>query len=194
MRYQVFSVLLVLTLCLTHVQAQSGFDIFVNIEGVTGSEEASYTDPSSWIPARVVSEGLMNQVGFVVFGGGGGGAGGAEFQDVTFTKEIDLFTPRLHVSVASGAHFPRMLLDLVRGGESAYAFRIELEELQFSGVELRSNEDPEREKGIGPCSKLPYRSQRGGLIDETVSVGFERICWSVPGSRRCWDLRGNIEP
>ncbi len=191
MRYQVFLRVLVLTLCLTQAQAQSGLDIFVNIEDFTGSEEAPYTDPSSWIPAIALSEGLMSKVGFVVAGGGGGGA---EFEDVVFTKEIDLFTPRLHVSVASGVHFPRMLVDLVRSGESSFTFRIELEELEFTSVELRSSEDPEQETDGGPFSKVRDRSEQGQPVHESVSVAFQRICWSVPGNKSCWDLEGNIEP
>jgi type VI protein secretion system component Hcp len=196
MRYQLsLIVMLVFCLWLPQIQAASGPDIFVNIEGLTGSEEAPYTDPLSWIPAIGLSEGLMREVGVVVLGGGGGGgASHAEFQDFAFTKEIDSVTPGLHVAVASGMHFPRMLVDVVESGDPEFSLRIELEEIEITGAELESIEDSQLEQGGGPCSKLRNPRKQGGPIHEKVSVAFRRICWTVPGNQRCWDLQGNTEP
>jgi type VI secretion system secreted protein Hcp len=94
---------------------------------------------------------------------GGGGAGRAVVDGVVIGKHTDLATVPLVEACATGRHIERAVITLERGGLVRFRFLVvELEDVVVTRVNS---------------------SWSGGLPDEEVSLGFNRICWEYRRSR-----------
>jgi type VI secretion system secreted protein Hcp len=133
------------------------------------------------IPGESVSTGHRDEIDIVTLhwcvsndtgGGGGGGAGRAVVDGVVIGKHTDLATVPLIEACATGRHIEQVAITLERGGKQALPFLlVELEEVVVTRVNS---------------------SWSGGLPDEEVSLGFNRICWEYrrgPAAVRfCFDV------
>jgi type VI secretion system secreted protein Hcp len=76
---------------------------------VTAGKEAIDIDSFSWGAENPTTIGSAT---------GGAGAGKVKFNEFTITKKIDKASPALFKNMASGAHYPTVILTLRRAGES----------------------------------------------------------------------------
>ncbi len=89
-------------------------DQFLLIEGEIDGESQDGSHKGE-IDILAWSWGMSNAGSFHV--GGGGGSGKANFQDMSFTKWIDLSTPILSLYCANGDHFPSAQLTVRKAGK-----------------------------------------------------------------------------
>ena len=88
-------------------------DMFMKIEGISG--ESKDSKHSKEIDVLAWSWGLSNSGSAHV--GGGSGAGKANFQDLSFTKWVDMATTPLMLAVANGKHVASATLVVRKAGE-----------------------------------------------------------------------------
>ena len=137
------------------------------------------------IPGESVSMGHRDEIDIVTLhwcvthetgpgGGGGGGAGRAVADGVVIGKHTDLATVPLTEACATGRHIEQVVITLERGAKPPFRFlTVALEDVIVTRVNS---------------------SWSGGLPDEEVSLGFNRICWEYrrgPGAgavRFCFDV------
>ena len=88
-------------------------DMFMKLEGITGESQDSVhkgeVDVLAW------SWGISNSG--TTHTGGGGGAGKANFQDLSFTKWVDLASTPLMLATANGKHVTKATLVVRKAGE-----------------------------------------------------------------------------
>jgi type VI secretion system secreted protein Hcp len=89
-------------------------DMFMKLEGITG--ESADSKHSGEIDVLAWSWGISNSGSAHV--GGGAGAGKANFQDLSFTKYVDLATTPLMLAVANGKHVSKATLVVRKAGET----------------------------------------------------------------------------
>lgn len=88
-------------------------DMFLKLEGIKGeSKDDKHKDE---IDVLAWSWGVSNSGSAHV--GGGAGAGKASFQDISFTKWIDLASPSLMLAAANGKHIKSATLVVRKAGE-----------------------------------------------------------------------------
>lgn len=95
------------------------YDAFLKIEGIIG--ESTDQTHEGWIDIESFSWGVTNAGS--LSGGGGGGAGRASFQDVHFTAPTSKASPNLMLACATGRHFQKAQLSLVKAqGSKGFEF------------------------------------------------------------------------
>ena len=89
-------------------------DDFIQIEGVDG--ESTDDKHKNWIELMSYNWGVSQMASAVASSSGGGTSQRADFQDFAFTKLIDKASPMLFLKCASGAHIPKVTVELCRAG------------------------------------------------------------------------------
>ena len=88
-------------------------DMFMKLEGIKG--EAQDAVHKGEVDVLAWSWGISNSG--TTHSGGGGGAGKANFQDLSFTKYIDLASTPLMLACANGKHVTKATLVVRKAGE-----------------------------------------------------------------------------
>ena len=87
-------------------------DMFMKLSGIKGeSRDKSHKEE---IDVLAWSWGMSNSGTAHI--GGGAGAGKANFQDISFTKYIDLSSPKLMLHCANGGHIDEAVLTIRKAG------------------------------------------------------------------------------
>ena len=89
-------------------------DMFLKLEGITG--ESQDDKHKGEIDVLAWSWGMSNAG--AAHTGGGGGAGKVNVQDISFTKWVDLSSPKLMLAVANGKHISKATLVVRKAGEN----------------------------------------------------------------------------
>jgi type VI secretion system secreted protein Hcp len=106
-------------------------DMFLALDGIKG-ESADKTHKGE-IDVLAWSWGLSNSGTF--HQGEGGGTGKANFQDISFTKYVDLASPDLMYACAAGKHVPKAKLIVRKSGENPLEYlTYEFENILVSSI------------------------------------------------------------
>ena len=154
-------------------------DMFIKLEGINGESKdkshAGEIDVLAW------SWGVSNS-GTSHLGGGGGG-GKAAFQDLSFTKYIDLSSPSLMLAAANGKHIPKATLVVRKAGENPLEYlTINLEQVLVSAYSTGGSggEDRLTENVTLNFAKMHavYKEQ-----DKSGAAGgAPEFKWDIPGN------------
>ncbi len=107
-------------------------DFILEIDGIKG--ESTDKEFKGHIDIESFSWGISNSGNMAA--GGGGGAGKASFSDVTFSKNVDLSSPKLAYHCASGAHIKKATLHVRKQGKDQKEYyTILLEEMIVSSFQ-----------------------------------------------------------
>ena len=106
-------------------------DMFLKIDGIKGeSKDATHPDE---IQLQSYSFGANNAGSHAA--GGGGGSGKVSFQDIHFTKGLDVASNALFHHVCSGKHIPSALLTCRKAGDKPLEYlKIKLTDLLVSTI------------------------------------------------------------
>lgn len=142
--------LLLAGLLLTLSRTQAAVDVFLEIPGVPG--ESTHSAHSKWINLESLDWGLRAATA----------TNGPSASALTLGKRVDSASPLLYEACASGRHFPKATIDLVRTIERrARYYRITLEDVLVSSCRSQSAAD---------ASDQPPA--------EEVRLSFARVSWS----------------
>ena len=104
--------------------------------------------------------------------GGGGGAGKANVQDFSFTKFIDVTSPKLFLAVVTGKHIPKATITFTgRRGQPAIVY--ELSEVLVTSIS----------EGESAAEDRPT---------ENVTLNFAKIKFTVDGEVAEFDIATNV--
>ena len=98
-------------------------DMFINMgDKIKGESRDKVQGPKGDIDILAWSWG-MSQSG-TTHTGGGGGAGKANFQDISFTKWVDLSSAKLALACCNGKHYPEATLTVRKAGENPLEYLV----------------------------------------------------------------------
>lgn len=157
-------------------------DIFIKLDGIPG--ESADKKHEKEIAVQSVSWG-ESQVG--TFGqGGGGGAGKVQFQDIHFTKSMDIASHLLFLHCCQGKHIPSATITFRKAGTDQQEFLvITLKDVLITSV---SNSD-----GAGGGS-IPQESVSMQFAEFTMDYKAQKQDGSLGGSnKQGWNLKTNLK-
>ena len=108
----------------------------------------------------------------------GGAAGKPTFGDLTFGKLIDVNSPGLMNSVASGVHFPTLTLEVFTPGTTTVLVKYDLSDVLIVGV---TTGDRGRPNGSGQ----PMEEVSVSYSKILTTVGIVSICYDIVRAARC---------
>ena len=149
--------------------------MFLKVEGIDGEsknkDHVGEIDITSWTAG-------MTQSGTTHKGGGSGG-GKVNFQDISFTKEVDKATAPLMQACATGKHIPEIVLVTRKsGGEALDYLKIEMKECIISSHQMggaAGSDDMVSESvtiNFGIINFTYKEQDDNGVAKSTVSAGF----------------------
>jgi type VI secretion system secreted protein Hcp len=156
------------------------FDGFIQISGIPG--ESSDDKHQNWIEMISYNHGLAQSVSSTASSVGGASAERADFHDFTFTKQMDMASPKLAIACADGTHIDTITVELCRAGTN---------KMKFMEYKLTN------------CLISSISTNGGGdFPTEEVAINFGKIEWSYTQQKRHgggaagnvasgWDLQKN---
>jgi type VI secretion system secreted protein Hcp len=160
------------------------FDAFIKIDGIEG--ESTDDKHKGWIELVAFSHGLTQSTSSTASSSGGASAERANFQNFSFTKQLDIASPALNLACADGTHIDEIVVELCRAGTEKVKFmEYKMNNCIISGVSVG---------GAG----------EGDLPSETVTIDFGKINWAYTQQKRQgggasgnmatgWDLQKNCK-
>ena len=160
------------------------FDAFIKIDGIEG--ESTDDKHAGWIEVTSYNSGLSQTVSSTASSAGGASAERADFQDFSFTKQIDKASPKLALACADGTHINTITVELCRSGTDKVKFmEYKMTNCIISGVSTNGNGG-------------------GDFPSENVTIDFGKMEWSYTQQKRKgggasgnvaagWDLEKNCK-
>lgn len=150
----------------------SKVDAFLKLDGIKGeSTDKAHKDE---IEITSVSWGCHSSGS--MGSGGGGGVGQAIFSDFTFTKRVDLASPKLALIAARGEHIKTAKISIRKAGGAAgpVDYQIyDLEKVYVTGVQISGGE--------------------GGEFFETLTLSPSKFKWEYKQQGDDGSLKGNTQ-
>jgi type VI secretion system secreted protein Hcp len=155
--------------------------MFMKLEGITGESQDSVhkgeVDVLAW------SWGISNSG--TTHTGGGGGAGKANFQDLSFTKYVDLASTPLMLATANGKHVTKATLVVRKAGEHPLEYiTIVMTECLVTSISTGGSGGEDR-------------------LTENVSLNFKEVAVTYKEQTKTgsaggtgdfkWDIAGNVK-
>lgn len=136
-------------------QAQAGYDIFMQITGVTG--ESTDANHRGWIDVLAFSHGLSNAGAGVI--GGGGGGNKVSHADFVLAKNLDKSTLPMFLKVNQGTRTPTVIVEFQKSGDTPLVFyRVTLSEVAITSISTAG-------------------SAGGDSISDNLSIAYKKIAW-----------------
>lgn len=108
------------------------FDVFLKIDGVDG--ESTVKGFEKWINVESFSWGVTNAA-TIGSAAGGGGAGKATFNQLHITTPSQVSSPKLFAACATGAHFPKVTLQVRKSNQDSF-LKFELKEVLITSFNM----------------------------------------------------------
>ncbi|RZA17504.1 MAG: type VI secretion system tube protein Hcp [Lysobacteraceae bacterium] len=149
----------------------SSVDAFLKIDGVKGeSTDAKHKDEIEIMSMNwsAHSSGNMGS-------GGGGGVGKAIFSDFSFTKKVDIASPKLALIAARGEHIKSAKISIRKAGGAAgqVDYQVyDLDKLYVTGLQVSGGE--------------------GGEFFETLTLSPTKFKWEYKQQGDDGSLKGNM--
>jgi len=152
-------------------------DFFLEIDGIKG--EATDATHKDKIQLQSFAWGCSNAGRFAE--NSGGGAGKAVFQDFSFTMAMNIASPDLFLSCATGKHIAKaQLICRKAGGKQEEFLKVEFKDILISSYQTgaSSHGDPVPTESISfnfAIVKFEYAAQKskGGGLDKPVIRGYD---------------------
>lgn len=156
------------------------FDGFIQISGIEG--ESTDEKHPNWIEIISYNSGVSQTVSSTASSVGGASAERADFEEFTFTKHLDISSPKLAIACADGTHIDTIIVELCRAGTS---------KVQFMEYKMTN------------CLISSISTAGGGEFPtEDVAINFGKIEWNYTKQKRHgggpagsvasgWDLQTN---
>ncbi len=158
-------------------------DSFLKLDGIKGeSQDHKHKDE---IDVLAWSWGIRQEGSFHYRGGGGSGK--ADFQDLSFTKEIDKSSPILMLHCATGKHIKEGTLVLRKaGGKELEYLKVKMEDIIVSNVTTAGSDDG---------SRLPTESISLNFAKITIDYQQQGKDGGAQGGpvNFNYDIRGNVK-
>jgi type VI secretion system secreted protein Hcp len=151
-------------------------DMFMKLEGITGESQDS--THKGEIDVLAWSWGASNSGS--AHQGGGAGAGKANFQDLSFTKYVDLSSTSLFTAVATGKHITTATLTVRKAGDKPLEYLvITMNEVLVSSVSTGGSGGEDRlteNVSMNFASfKVAYKEQSS----TGAAAGTPSMTWSI---------------
>jgi type VI secretion system secreted protein Hcp len=158
------------------------FDSFIKIDGIEG--ESTDDKHAGWIEMISFNPGLNQKTSATASSAGGGSSERADFQDFSFTKQLDKASPKLALACADGTHVDSIIVEICRAGTEKVKFmEYKMTNCIISGVDTTGG---------------------GDFPSENVSINYGKIEWSYTVQKRQgggasgnvaggWDLQKNCK-
>jgi type VI secretion system secreted protein Hcp len=158
------------------------FDSFIKIDGIEG--ESTDDKHAGWIEMISFNTGLNQKTSATASSAGGGSSERADFQDFSFTKQLDKASPKLALACADGTHVDSIIVEICRAGTEKVKFmEYKMTNCIISGVDTTGG---------------------GDFPSENVSINYGKIEWSYTVQKRQgggasgnvaggWDLQKNCK-
>jgi type VI secretion system secreted protein Hcp len=152
------------------------FDAFVKIDGIDG--ECSDQQHSGWIEAIHYDFSVAQKVSRTASSAGGATAERSDFSEFTFSKFLDVASPKMALSCAEGRHFDTIKIEFCRAGKVTY-MRYKLTDCLISKVSTHGYGDfPEEEVAIN-FGRIEFtytqQSRNRGIALGVVAAGWDRV-------------------
>ena len=142
-------------------------DIFLKLDGVKGeNSKKGESGLEGAIELHSFSFGVV-QAGSHSFGGAGGGSGKAQFQDMSFVKNVDKSSPLLFKACATGEHIKTAELIMRRAGggslqsaDSSGKAQKEYYRIRFTDVIVSSLQNSGSAEGDTPTEMVSLNAAR----------------------------------
>jgi type VI secretion system secreted protein Hcp len=147
-------------------------DVYLKIDGIQG--ESADGKHAGWIECTSVHFGVSQPRSATASRGGGHTAERADLKDILFSKQVDLSTPLLLQSCASGKTIPKAAFEFMRAdaiGTRINYFSIELENVLVGMV------TPD--------------IQPGTILFENVCLKFSKVRWKYTQQKISGGANGN---
>ena len=148
----------------------SNVDAFLKLDGIKGES----TDKSHKDEIEITSMSWSAHSSGSMGSGGGGGVGKAVFSDFSFTKLVDIASPKLALIAATGAHIKNAKVSIRKAGGAAgqVDYQVyDLEKLYVTGISVSGGE--------------------GGLFYETLTLSPTKFKWEYKQQGDDGSLKGN---
>lgn len=157
----------IVLLVLASAQLASAATITVAIEGIPGDNPRVGQEGSiAAIAASIDFQNSGNQAT-----GGGGGAGKAVAGPLTIIKNLDVASPQLFLALATGRHFPNVVLRFYKDGETLLnIYTMTLSDVTIGALATANNA---AQAGVVETVRFNYRTIR--MRDELnkIETGFD---------------------
>jgi len=160
------------------------FDAFIKIKDING--ESTDEKHKDWIEVISYNHGVTQSVSSTASSSGGASAERANFQDFSFTKQLDIASPALSLACADGTHIDEIIVELCRAGTDKVKFmEYKMTNCLICGVTIQGAGD-------------------GDLPTESVAIAYGKISWAYTKQDRQggkatgnmaagWDLQKNCK-
>jgi type VI secretion system secreted protein Hcp len=158
------------------------FDAFINIDDIEG--ESTDDQHPGWIEVLDCSVGIKQKISKTASSAGGASAERAEFNDFSFTKELDAASPKIALACANGTHIDTITVQFCRAGTQKVKFMTyKLTNCIISEVSMAA---------------------AGDFPSESVNINYGKIEWCYTQQNRAggrpagnvaagWDLQRNCK-
>jgi type VI secretion system secreted protein Hcp len=165
------------------LERKMALDMLMNMgDNIKGESADSVQGPKGDIDVLAWSWG-MSQSGTTHMGKGGG-AGKANFQDLSFTKYVDMSTNALMIALAKGTHIPVCTLLARKAGEGQKRYiQITMDEVLVTSVSSGGSGGEDR-------------------LTENITLNFAKVKFSYAPQKAdgsadadkdfAWDIAGNV--
>lgn len=161
--------------------AHAGFDIFLQMTGVTG--ESTDVNHKNWIEVVAFSHGLSNPGAANSGGAGGGGASKVSHADFVLSKYLDKSSLPLNLKVNLGSHIDTATIEFQTTGANRLVFyRVTLSDVVITSVKINGAAGDDR-------------------VQDGLSLAYKKIAWEYwpidtngklgPVVRSEWDVSTN---
>ena len=149
------------------------FDTFIKIDGIEG--ESSDDKHAAWIEVISYDTGVNQKASTTASSAGGGSSERADFDNFTFTKQLDKSSPKLAQACAAGTHIDTITMEICRAGAEKVKY------MEF----IMTN-----------CIISNYQVSGDGEDSfpiETIGINFGKIRWVYTVQKRAGGVSaGNI--
>jgi len=142
--------------------ADAAVDYFLKIDGIDG--ESADSKHKDWIDVESFSFGVSTG------SSGGAGVGKVKFTDFNFVKKVDKASPILMVESASGKHFPKAEIVVVKDGTTAMTWK--LKDILISFYQ------------IGAGDEIPIEMVSMNLASVEVTYGATTAGWDIKANKK----------
>lgn len=121
-------------------------DIYINFSGPNIKGESQDKDHMNWIEASSWSHGILQPKSATASTAGGFTSERCEHNDMVFTKDIDVVSPKLFEACSSGQTFSNVQIDFLRADGDGR--RVKYLELHLKNVIVSSVHPSVKEEGL----------------------------------------------
>ncbi len=158
------------------------FDAFIKIDGIEG--ESTDDKHAGWIEVISYNCGVDQKASATASSVGGASAERADFDNFSFSKQLDKASPKLAMACAGGVHIDNIVVEICRSGDDKVKYM---------------------EYKMTNCIISSVKTAGGGEFpSENVSIDFGKVQWAYTVQKRQgggasgnvaggWDLQKNCK-